>query len=137
MSIAEQLADVRRQVKRQTEPSAMWWEMRSLVKLFKTLRRMPDFVRAFIMPRAFAKAVTINSYDLSFTGRMRLNDTNRFIKAVYIDAAYRGSGMMMEMVSLDNYLCISYCQEWEDTIYLNSFLREMADAGLQGEPDGY
>lgn len=25
MSIAEQLADVRRQVKRQTEPSAMWW----------------------------------------------------------------------------------------------------------------
>lgn len=137
MSIAEQLADVRRQVKRQTEPSAMWWEMRSLVKLFKTLRRMPDFVRAFIMPRAFAKTVAINSYDLSFTGRMRLNDTNRFVKAVYIDAAYRGSGMMMEMVSLDNYLCISFCQEWEDTIYLNSFLREMADAGLQGETEGY
>lgn len=133
MTIAEQLADVRQQVKMQTEPSAMWSEMRSLVKLFKTLRRMPDFLRAFIMPRAFAKEVAINSYDISFTGRMRLNNTNQFVKTIYIDAAYIGSGMMMEMLSLDNFLCISYCQEWTDTIYLDSFLSEMSNAGLQQE----
>lgn len=130
MSFEQQLGDVSRQIKAQTEPCVMWSKMKALVKLFKMLRSMPDFLRAFIMPRAFAKAVAINSYDLSFTGRMRLNETNKYVKSIYIDAAYKGCGMMMEMLSLDNCFCISYCQEWQEAIYLNRFLREMEEAGF-------
>lgn len=130
MSLEQQLAEVRKQIKAQTEPCVMWTEMKALVKLFKMLRCMPDFLRAFIMPRAFAKAVAINSYDLSFTGRMRLNETNKYVKSCFINAAYKGSGMMMQMLSLDNCFCISYCQEWQDTIYLNRFLRELEEVGF-------
>lgn len=82
------------------------------------------------MPKAFAKAVAINTYDISFTGRMRLGDTGKYVKSIHMDAAFKGSGMMMEMLSLDNHLCISYVQEWHNSVYLDSLFHEMTSAGL-------
>lgn len=129
-SLGEQMIDVQQQIKSQTLPSFMWNALRDMVKLFKVLRMMPDALRAFIMPKAFAKAVAINTYDISFTGRMRLGDTGKYVKSIHMDAAFKGSGMMMEMLSLDNYLCISYVQEWQNSIYLDSLFHEMTSVGL-------
>lgn len=100
----------------------------TMVYLFSKLDEMPT-IEAKKQVMAMFDNIRINSYSLSYTGRLDLTECEKYIESMHL---YSGgnNGLFVNMMSVGNTTTVDVLQSFTDEAYVNAFKQLLEEAGI-------
>lgn len=115
----------------QSQPENVWISVRNNLAFFERLRQLPDVPskKAF-MQQIVKRSMHRDTYKVSYAGRAKMGSVEPYICSMdsYIDIT--GAGIMVEVNAVNGWLNLCFMQEFEEDIYVNSFLRQLDKEGI-------
>lgn len=101
----------------------------TMVYLFSKLDEMPT-IEAKKQVMAMFDNIRINSYSLSYTGRLDLTDCEKYIKSMHL---YSGgnNGLFVNMMSIGDTTTVDVLQSFEEKAYVDTFRSLLSEAGIR------
>lgn len=65
---------------------------------------------------------------VSYVGRSDFGECEKYIKQLFMEVP--GTGVMLELASLNDIFCLTFIQEWEERIYFDMFCKELEACGI-------
>lgn len=65
---------------------------------------------------------------VSYVGRSNFGECEKYIKQLFMEVP--GTGVMLELASLNDIFCLTFIQEWEERIYFDMFCKELEECGI-------
>ncbi|MFT8592202.1 MAG: hypothetical protein ABF747_01125 [Bifidobacterium sp.] len=126
--MAQVAANHRRLIAEQRSEDAAHQSVNNQIGLFTKLESMPSLEAKRQMMSMFDHLL-LNTYVLSYVGRMRFNDFGRFVKSVHM---YSGGikGLTINMVAAGDSMTFDVLQGFEGERYVQGFVRELQEQGL-------
>ena len=105
-----------------------------MVYLFSKLDEMPT-IEAKKQVMAMFDHIRINSYSLSYTGRLDLTECEKYIESMHL---YSGgnNGLFVNMMSIGNTTTVDVLQSFTDEVYVDVFRQLLSDAGIAYKVSG-
>lgn len=65
---------------------------------------------------------------VSYVGRSNLGECEKYIKEIFTEVP--GTGVMIELNSMNDIFCLTFIQEWEERTYFEMFCKELESCGI-------
>lgn len=125
---AEQAKAYKQIIKAHKEENYVKQCANSMVYLFSKLDEMPT-IEAKKQVMAMFDHIRINSYSLSYTGRLDLTECEKYIESMHL---YSGgnNGLFVNMMSIGSTTTVDVLQSFTDEVYVDAFRQLLSDAGI-------
>lgn len=133
-SFAEQAKAYKQIIRAHKEENYVKQCANSMVYLFSKLDEMPT-IEAKKQVMAMFDHIRINSYSLSYTGRLDLTECEKYIESMHL---YSGgnNGLFVNMMSIGNTTTVDVLQSFTDEVYVDAFRQLLSDAAIAYKVSG-
>lgn len=133
-SFAEQAKEYKQIIKAHKEENYVKQCANSMVYLFSKLDEMPT-IEAKKQVMSMFDHIRINSYSLSYTGRLDLTECEKYIESMHL---YSGgnNGLFVNMMSIGNTTTVDVLQSFTDEAYVNAFRQLLSASGITYKVSG-
>ena len=128
-SFEEMSAEYKQIIKAHKEENYVKQCANGMIYLFSRLDQL-DSIEAKKAAMAMFDNIRINSYSLSYTGRLDLTECERFIESMHL---YSGgnNGLFVNMMSVGNTTTVDILQSFTDEAYVNVFKKLLNEAEIE------
>lgn len=75
-------------------------------------------------------ALSGSTFSISYAGRSSLGECEKYVKQIYSEPDAPGTGIMIELNSVNDIFCLSFMQEWQERAYFDAFCDELKSNGI-------
>lgn len=128
-SFEEMSAEYKQIIKAHKEENYVKQCANGMIYLFSRLEQL-DSIEAKKAAMAMFDNIRINSYSLSYTGRLDLTECERFIESMHL---YSGgnNGLFVNMMSVGDTTTVDILQSFTDEAYVNVFKKLLNEAEIE------
>lgn len=134
MDIREQATCFRGMIMVQGQDENIWDSVRNNIRLFEKVESLPDLeTRRKMMRQVVSSFLDVDTFKVSYVGKSSMGSAEAYIRSIYTSVDLNGSGIMIEVNSVNGLFCLSFLQEWEESVYVDAFLQELDREGIPHE----
>lgn len=105
--------------------------VRNNIRLFERMDALPDIAdRQKMMQQVVSSFLDVDTFKVSYVGKSGMGASEKYIKSIYSSVDLNGSGIMIEVNSVNGEFCLSFLQEWEESVYVDAFLKQLEQEGI-------
>lgn len=131
MDIREQAVCFRGMIMVQGQAENVLDSVRNNIRLFRQVETILDLQsRRKMLQQVVSSFLDVDTFKVSYVGRSCMGAAETYIQSIYTQVDLNGSGIMLEINSVNGKFCLSFLQEWEDDIYVKAFLRQLDQEGI-------
>jgi len=128
LSFEEQATTYRNMMKKQKQPDAVKRNANNMAYLSDKLDEIDSYeVKKKMM--SFFNNISLNTFIISYIGQTKLGDCENYIDSMHMYSSGT-NGLVMNMLSVGEYMTVDFLQSFETTIYINAFMKVLEEAGL-------
>lgn len=131
MDIREQATCFRGMIMVQGQAENVLDSVRNNIRLFERMETIPDLQsRKKMLQQVVSSFLDVDTFKVSYVGRSAMGAAETYIQSIYTQVDLNGSGIMLEVNSVNGKFCLSFLQEWEEDVYVKAFLRQLEQEGI-------
>jgi len=128
LSLEEQSTAYREMMKEQKQADAVKRNANNMVYLSDKLDEIDSYeVKKKLM--SFFNNISLNTFIISYMGQTKLGDCEKYIDSMHMYSSGT-NGLVMNMLSVGEYITVDFLQSFETEIYINAFIQVIEEAGL-------
>lgn len=118
----------------QSQPENVLTSVRNNIRFIQKLGELPDLAaRRAYMQGVLRRSMQADTFKVSYAGDHGMGPSDPYIRTCNPFIDIHGAGAMLELSAFGGYIDVNFLQESDDARYLEAFLRELQDAGVEAE----
>lgn len=115
----------------QSQPENVWTSVKNNLSFFAYLKNLPDIPsKKEYMKQIVQRSMAMDTYKVSYVGKAALGSVEPYVTALESCVDITGAGIMVEVNSLKGWFHLCFMQEFEEDIYVKSFIKQMEKEGI-------
>lgn len=134
MDFHEQNTVLRGQLMLTSDPDAQRLAAKLYSRIFKFIRALRIVpLKDFVVKKMVATAESDYSFMISYAGKVSYGDCDRHIHGLVSCPFVSEAEVLIELTVADGYFYVSWFQFWEEDVYIDAFINELKDLGVDPE----
>ena len=107
------------------------------MELAKKIDLLPDIQsKCTLIEKLYSSFKDLDTFGISYVGKADLGAAEKYVEGIYSIVGPSDSGFMVEINAVNGYFYATFLQEWEDDLYIKSFMAQLEQENIPYEVVG-